>query len=420
MIIFKILGILVMLAVCMIAIPDASAIQCSEDKNMIESPHGKLACVFDDTLAKLLERGWDVPILDERNVQTDDYTIQDKNMTVGEMIMTSNLDESSETIGFEMMMGSAFKYEYWPKYTFKAPKIVNIGEEFLIDLEYEYVVPDKDAGYDDYEERLEYDDYEQAYPYGDAIHASYSTFITINHEDLFRAEDYTHYDYRPSVITSEGRIDLPFNNTQKLYLQIPVVINEPDPKFPPVGYLSILFYHNVGPNYTFVIDNGTARVYEGDIVGGLSDELLENAPVYVGKQYNSTDILNSPNYIPPEERNGSPPIKEFGEFLLEHYPDANHLELLRPFNDTQEYLDELFAQFPDLNKNSFEPVANFTQQTAHSHSLPPTTFVFGQVIADDPDNVPYYVNDIKICAFDYREIILAGGDALLDNNGNPI
>ena len=53
----RIFGILAVLAVGMILIPDASAVRCSDDRNPIELPRGSMACVFDDTLAVLLDRG---------------------------------------------------------------------------------------------------------------------------------------------------------------------------------------------------------------------------------------------------------------------------------------------------------------------------------------------------------------------------
>ena len=56
-----IFGILVVLAAGMVAMSDASAVRCSDDRNPIQSPRGSMACVFDDTLVKLLDRGWIIP-----------------------------------------------------------------------------------------------------------------------------------------------------------------------------------------------------------------------------------------------------------------------------------------------------------------------------------------------------------------------
>ena len=61
----RIFGILAILAVGMIIIPDASAVRCSDDRNPIQLPRGNIACVFDDTLAVLLDRGWIIPAIQD-------------------------------------------------------------------------------------------------------------------------------------------------------------------------------------------------------------------------------------------------------------------------------------------------------------------------------------------------------------------
>ena len=133
---FKILGILAVLATGMIAIPDASAIQCSEDKNPIQSPSGKTACVFDDTFARLLERGWSMPTLDEQNIQTvgsvvpttdtwntRDLTIPSDPDAMGEYIVLNSLFpiyevEIPKTTPINDIMNITIRYDYSPRYTF--------------------------------------------------------------------------------------------------------------------------------------------------------------------------------------------------------------------------------------------------------------------------------------------------------------
>ena len=61
----RIFGILAILAMGMVAMSDASAVRCSDERSPIQSPHGKQACVFDGTLAVLLDRGWVIPAIQD-------------------------------------------------------------------------------------------------------------------------------------------------------------------------------------------------------------------------------------------------------------------------------------------------------------------------------------------------------------------
>ena len=133
---FKILGILAVLATGMIAIPDISAVRCSEDKNPIMSPSGKTACVFDDTFARLLERGWSMPTLDEQNIQTvgsvvpttdtwntRDLAIPSDPDAMGEYIVLNSLFpiyevEIPKTTPINDIMNITIRYDYSPRYTF--------------------------------------------------------------------------------------------------------------------------------------------------------------------------------------------------------------------------------------------------------------------------------------------------------------
>ncbi len=127
---FKILGILAMLAAGMITTPDVFATQCSEDKNPIMSPSGKLACVFDDTFAKLLERGWSMPTLDEQNIQTDGSVVPTiDTWNTKDFVISHDPDTTPPLITIDRL---------FPLLEIEIPKSTPINDVMNITIHYDY------------------------------------------------------------------------------------------------------------------------------------------------------------------------------------------------------------------------------------------------------------------------------------------
>ena len=129
---FEILGILAVLATGMIAIPDISAVRCSEDKNPIQSPSGKTACVFDDTFARLLERGWGVP---ETNPNYAKFEIPSSPTDIKYDVWNTRDLASPDQ---DMVLAPVSKDRLFPTIEIEIPKMTPINDTMTLTVRYDY------------------------------------------------------------------------------------------------------------------------------------------------------------------------------------------------------------------------------------------------------------------------------------------
>ena len=278
-------------------------------------------------------------------------------------------------------------YEFWPKYEFSVPSVVTVGEEFVINVNYQYFVTDVNEMYIGpfgiIVDRMSQAFYDHAFEQGEFLIIFFPPFVEIIDDDVILTRNEridTTYD-SPIVFSSGIYQNLEFNNTKNLSLQIPMTINEPTTQYPG-GTIAFNWATNQGPVFNFIVQGDRVIIAEADpchhplrgesrichdlppipgLAGGLSDEIMQHKPVYIGDVLNATGDLTIADL---DDRSNQPqrdpPLLEFGQFLLDYYPDENHWELIKDLNLTSEFVDELFRTFPDLTKKSIDSTSNFS------------------------------------------------------------
>jgi len=324
-------------------------IQCREDRILVLRTNGSPACVKETTANKM---NWD--IIQKKPAETiseDDRVTEITESEISEMNVPTEISKERILTKFEQsavlhaMRSSCYN---WPVFSIDTPSQVRVGEEFDVILDYTFVIPDVDAGYEDPDAVLEQELFTACnmgniyliYPeHAEIVDTGYVHYIT-----------HTDDNWDPPLIRNSGKIVYSFDNTSPQSKTITMKINEPssgdDRSYFDIGmdgnkirrYISIhgdvvTLSENVSPqtlsaiSSSLSVDTSSTRTWVGDIVN-----------------YTGTVKSINRNQLPENE----PPIELFADFLKKYHPGENYEEVIVIWNFTDAYVELFFEANPDM------------------------------------------------------------------------
>ncbi len=381
------------------------------DKQIILSVFLSLILVIGSTSLSFAEFSTNSIILQNTDTINHEHAFSEK-FTDKRIITTYDL--KSKPFG-----GINSQCSNWPVFSIDTPSQVTIGTEFDVILDYTFVIPDVDAGYEDPDAILEQELFTVCnmgsiyliYPeHAEIVDAGYVHYIT-------RTDD----NWDPPLVINSGKIAYSFDNTAPQSKTITMKINEPSP-FDDRSFFDISMDANNVRRYISI--NGDVVTLSENVppqpLSAISSSLsvdTSSTKTWVGDYANKTGTVKlvNRNQLPQNE----PPVELFADFLKEYYPDENYEEFLSSMNYSNEYIDQLMYDRPDLDTQSFTSVFNFTLPSIFSQGPPPFGFVTGTVENYDSIGVLEPVNGAKVCALDFNVGIGYSSDELF-NGSTPI
>ncbi len=369
-------------------------IQCRDSKVLMETTRGTPACVNEESVQKVQQRGWvAVPAL-----QQDDTEILDIPTEIStKKITTGNMNNTYDGI-YELGPMA----DFWPQYSLTFPEQVIVGEQFEVVLDYTFVIPSEEED-DDGVEFLDYEDPEKVCSEGcleywistdSKFHIGRNAYV-----DLLNDTDYVLHGiandtrYLPIRAFEHGTMLPLFNNTQPHQKTFTFVINEPDTEYP-FGEIRIDFSGDGGGWIYFYVEPGnTVRLSDEPIIvtGEGVPQLVMNHPT------NSTAKT-----LPQDPLSGVDDPKklmhELAAFFEEYYSEGDVEAELRLSNFTDAFIDRFFTLYPDLRTQSFVPSLQFILPSVYAQSNP-TSFVYGNAYYYDLDNSKVLLKNTEICAY---------------------
>ncbi len=361
-------------------------IQCREDRILVNRDNGGIACVRESTAEK---KNWEILKVDFTITETNPQ--HDEIVDIAEVISSVKTSDAKITVSNyqdnDAVISELGSSNFWPQYNLTFPEQVRIGEPFDVVLDYSYIVPDIDAGYEDYEKRCE------EYSCGDInLHISRPDYVElINRSDYELISRNTNTEYLPHRTGESGFIPDSFDNTGPQQETFTFVINEPTIDY---NYGAIYSgFYNMDPIYFHVSNNGI--VY-------LSDQKMESIGEGPGQL---KEDLSNLTYTTRAERiaqqvGSEPSIEEFADFLSEYYPSEDFEQLLASMNFTQGYIDRFFEQNPEMRTQSFVPSLHWILPQAFGDDPSSFTFVTGTLKNHDVNGSIVPVYGATVCAYD--------------------
>ncbi len=408
---FKILGILAILAVGMIAIPDASAVRCSEDKNPIQSPSGKTACVFDDTFATLLERGWTAKTITTLENESTYFNSENSDNS---RITATSLPLASDSISSIAELGK-LPYCILPSSTeLSLPRSVNIGEIFDVTITSSYDLTQEQIDEFNTKYNREYDTAKEIWDKVCPINHFYLVLSSANYE--FPGPNVSYVTkvlntrfYPPYYIYAHHSAEFEFKGEP---MTIQMAIHEP---ITDDYYQYDSGFFSISPATTHSVGLGGGVVIYTDFNGSIvnlsttefaSGQTDENAP----KQYYIWGWNKKLDYAPNATTDTSRtsydvPFEWIVEILEDEFKGHDPVEIIRRLGLNDTYAEGFLDAYPEYRTGtqSFNPALNWILPNAFGQSMPNLAIVNGQVVFTNRDNVRVPVHGVNVCLFDVSD-----------------
>ncbi len=327
---------------------------CKENLVLTIRTNGQPACVTERTADKL---NWKIMSNNIPKEFTKSITSESDTTTELTIPITNKMNVSTE-ISKERILTkfersaelSAIRSSCinWPVFSIDTPSQVTIGTEFDVILDYTFVIPDIDAGYEDPDAIMGQELFTACnigniyliYPeHAEIVDAGYVHYIT-------RIDD----NWDPPLVINSGKIAYSFDNTAPQSKTITMKINEPSP-FDDKSFFDISMDANNVRRYISI--NGDVVTLSENVppqpLSAISSSLSVDTSftkTWVGDYANKTGTVKlvNRNQLPQNE----PPVELFADFLKEYYPDKNYEEFILSFNFTESYVEIFFEANPDM------------------------------------------------------------------------
>ena len=335
---------------------------CKENLVLTIRTNGQPACVTERTADKL---NWKII---PHNVSEEIITpeIHESGISIvlsNERIIThssSVVSNSTSSFSSSMTYGCPTNL---PTYTIDTPSQVPVGEEFDIIIDYSYVIPDVDAGYEDPDEIFDPSQHHESCLKNEILIRSPS-FVKILDQHYVNEAHQERWDMSPPVLRNEGVIPYEFDNTGPQQEIITMKIEQP--RFgDQIAELYISPGNIIGVTRTIAIHDGMADMYDTDtktanwsaddytyhesMLANIRSNFALSDPIPV---YNQTWVdQNRPDlgYNPTPPQGNPPDMDDYATWLLQ-LPFPNEMRYQHIVNNDfpQPYLDELFVAYPEL------------------------------------------------------------------------
>ncbi len=366
-------------------------IQCRDSKILLESPRGTPACVNENSLQKIQQRGWaTIDTLDHADILTShDFDLKDTEIQSPiNMITTGNLDNHNN-VG-----ESGFSFS--PPYSLTFPEQVRVGDQFDIVLDYTFIIPSVEID----ENGLEILDYTNPAKVcavecmgvlsnmNSQFHIERNSYVDLVGKDNYELLGIGNDTYYLPIREFEHHLMVPiYNNTHPQQKTFSFTINEPDTEYP-LGEIRIDFnYDGYGRIYFLVNPDNTISLSDERIVFDGMPLLAFNDPE-PSEQTARATVQEPYDLIPREGWDG------FAEYLrlIEGEIDSYYGFLQSQIETgavNKEWIDSFFESYPEfddrLKSQLFTPSFNFLLPSAYAQ-IPSLSFVYGDAYYYDVDN----------------------------------
>jgi len=324
-------------------------IQCREDRILVLRTNGSPACVKETTANKM---NWD--IIQKKPAETiseDDRVTEITESEISEMNVPTEISKERILTKFEQsaeLSSIGNSCNNWPVFSIDTPSQVRVGEEFDVILDYTFVIPDVDAGYEDPDAVLEQELF-TACNMGN-IYLSYPEHAEIVDTGYVHNITLTDDNWDPPIVSNHGKIVYSFDNTSPQSKSITLKINEA-PLYDNRSLFDIGMDGNMIRRYISI--NGDVVTLSENVspqtLSAISSSLsvdTSSTRTWVGDIVNYTGTVKSINLnqLPENE----PSVELLADFLKKYHPGENYEEIILSFNFTDTYVELFFEANPDM------------------------------------------------------------------------
>lgn len=324
-------------------------------------------CVKPKTAISLIERGWGkIKKPYDQSIETIkafEITVTGEQVTPIEISDERILTHSTSIQDQDALSSIGGCPTNWPVYSIDTPSQVVVGKEFDVIIDYSYVIPDIDAGYEDPDDVFEPDKYHELCLDSEILIRTPS-FVKILDQRYVHEGHQERWDTSPPTLRDEGIIPYEFDNTGPQQEIITMRIDQP--RFgDQLAEIYITPGHTVGVTRTIAIHDNIVNLIETDteLVSWTVDDFQQHEamlskirnsfgipePITINNQTWIDQLTPEYSYNPRPPQGNPPDMDEFAAWLLQlPFPDdVRYMQILsRDF--PQSYLDNLFEKYPEL------------------------------------------------------------------------
>ena len=401
-------------------------IQCKDSKILMESPRNTPACVNENSVEKLEDKGYIIlyPLQTDfkDNSESSETTLLDNkiDMMISENANSSN-DIQTKYIYTNDKSTGGHGYQGFtrtPLYSLEIPNSINVGETVSINYTLSWFNPDGTSildGIIDEEERYDIVNTNVGIVIPDeftVLNEDKTFFKT--YADQYTPHTATWYEFNEGYSTEliSGSIDVRLDKEMMYELDrfsVPLggkphflVVQKTDDG---IVLRELSSFTDKSDIYTISTMTSMTR---GEENGRYDVLYLQDVP-HIPEFRTAQQTFNEPQenlYIP---REGWDTFSEFLNLQIQNYNITNVRSWLLAQNLTENFVDDFFAEYPEFTKTQ--------TSNGFSNRVDPTPqlFIFGNYnIVSSSNNIP--AENVEICAFDRNltsndsQILFYGGD----------